>query len=151
MGKLNELPADASPGGQENYTYQLMRRLRSGEFVGRYPELGRRCRHLLRIFESTSQASDRMRREARAVLPPEVSPTLVPRVEAVIDQAGEDLRKHLFEVFSDELDRAVAAERARDAAQYDCVRCEPGTKGRMGVPGVGWLCARHLEEHERGA
>lgn len=151
MGKPNDLPADASPGGQDNYTYQLIRRLRSGEFVGRYPELGRRCRHLVRVIESTHQASDRLRREARAVLPAEVSPSLVPRVEEVIDQAAEDLRKRLFEVFSDELDQAVAAERARDAAQYDCVRCGNGTKGRRSVPGVGWLCGAHIEAAERSA
>lgn len=151
MGKLNELPADASLGGQDNYTYQLIRRLRSGEFLGRYPELGRRCRHLVRVIESTHQASDRLRREARTVLPVEVSPTLVPRVEAVIDRAGEDLRKQLFEVFSDELDQAVAAEQARDAAQYDCVRCGDGTKGRRSVPGLGWLCGAHIDAVEGSA
>lgn len=146
-----ELPADVSPGGPggENVVYTLVSRLRSGEFVGRYPELGRRCGRMVRVLEATHHASDQLRRQARALLPADISPTLMPAAERAIESAGESLRGHLCQVFSDEMSRAVAAERARDVAQYDCVKCANGTKGNRMVPGEGWLCRSHIEARER--
>jgi hypothetical protein len=36
------------------------------------------------------------------------------------------------------------------AVDRQCVRCHDGTMGRRGVPGIGWLCNRHIDEQERG-
>lgn len=148
-----DLPAGVKPGGPggDNVVYTLTSRLRSGEFVGRYPELGRRCGRMVRVLEATHRASDQLRRQVRALLPADISPTLVPAAERAIAAAGEDLRGHLYEVFNDELSRAVAAERARDAAMYDCVKCGNGTRGHLAAPGIGWLCRGHWRELGEGA
>lgn len=40
---------------------------------------------------------------------------------------------------------------ARQSSEGDdrgCIRCHDGTPGRRAVPGVGWLCNRHIDEHE---
>lgn len=152
MSKPKELPADVSPGGHENHTYQLMRRLRSGEFVGCAGSIdfGRCGRQMIRMIESTHRASDQIRCAVRRDLPADLSPALVPRAEAAVDQAVKALRKDLFDVFDDELDKVLVKERAREAAMYDCVRCGDGTKGRLQIAGIGYLCSQHLDSMKGG-
>lgn len=36
-----------------------------------------------------------------------------------------------------------------EAADYRCTRCADGKRGKRAVPGIGWLCAAHLDALER--
>lgn len=46
--------------------------------------------------------------------------------------------------------RNVAAGKAgAEAADYRCIHCNDGTLGKRLIPGVGWLCAAGIEQHER--
>lgn len=45
-------------------------------------------------------------------------------------------------------ERGDLAPGAAESQDRRCVRCHDGTHGRRHVPGVGWLCNPHIDEHE---